>query len=298
MTKNNLIVISGPTASGKSDLAFRLAQHWQCPIISADSRQIYKELDIGTGKPTKDMLNAVEHHFIDHIEPENNYSVGTFEKEALFCLENLFKIHPCVIVCGGTGLYLKALLKGLDELPASDSDSKLRAQQLYAKEGLDGFLGLLQKIDPDYFDRVDRNNIRRISRALEVYFMTGRPFSYYVNKKSPIARFPFQEYCLMPDREWLYERINQRVNEMIQWGLLDEVQRLLPWKAYQALDTVGYKELFAFLEKKSSWEEAISLIKQHSRNYAKRQITWFRKESYASFVDPVNQDLFKRIAGS
>ncbi|MBK9109044.1 MAG: tRNA (adenosine(37)-N6)-dimethylallyltransferase MiaA [Saprospiraceae bacterium] len=295
MANGKLIVISGPTASGKSELAFQLAQQWNCPILSADSRQIYKEVDIGTGKPTKYMLKAVKHYFIDHVKVDAGYSVGDYEKEALLVLNALFQEHKRAIVCGGTGLYLKALLYGLDDLPSTDEASRQKVSLLLEAEGLSGLLARLHKVDPVYYEFVDRNNPRRICRALEIYEMTGQSFSSF-RKNAPMDRsFEFREYCLMPDRDWLYRKIEARVDQMMQDGLLEETIKLRPYQSLQALDTVGYKELFEYLDGKISLENAVQFIKQRTRNYAKRQMSWFRKESFSNFVDPSKQNVLQEI---
>lgn len=291
MKNGKLMVISGPTASGKTQLAYQLAQAWNCPILSADSRQIYKEVDIGTGKPPQYMLESVTHHFINHVPVDGSYSVGQFETETLLLINQLFENHKTIILCGGTGLYLQAIVKGLDALPPSDDDSRRYVQYLLEEGGLTALQERLKSIDPGYYDEVDLNNLRRVSRALEVYHMTGKPFSSF-RIGTPIVRpFQIRELCLMPDRETLYYQINQRVLSMIQMGWIEEAKRLSSYQNCHALASVGYPEIFNYLRRQFSLEETIALIQQKSRNYAKRQITWFRKTSLENFVDPKSIDV-------
>lgn len=286
MPQNTLIVISGPTASGKTDLAVRLAGMWGCPVLSADSRQVFQKVNIGTAKPPLEILQKLPHFFIDHVEIDGSYNAGLFEKEASALLDDLFRKHEKVIVCGGTGLYLKALIKGMDDLPASDENIRNALNKLYQEEGLQGLQKRVQEIDPEYFAKVDINNPRRLMRALEVFTVSGNAYSSLREQKPSEREFAIREICLTPERSILYERINARVDQMMRMGLLEETLQLKDYRHTQAMDTVGYKELFAYLDGTISLEIAIELIKQHTRNFAKRQLTWFRKESTGPFVDP------------
>lgn len=286
MEKNTLIVVSGPTASGKSSLAIKLAQMWSCPIISADSRQIFKKVDIGTAKPTVQELNIVKHFFIDHLEVDESYTVGQYEKEVLEVLTKLFMQFDRLILCGGTGLYIKAVCQGMHTTPPSSEASKLWSEQLKLEKGLKGLQDYLLDIDPAYCTQIDMQNERRLRRALEVYHTSGKTLSSFQKGNTPLRNFKLAEICLMPQRNDLYQQINKRVDKMMTLGLMDEAESLTKYRSCQALDTVGYKELFEYMDGKHSIQQAIELIKQHTRNYAKRQITWFNKESSKYFIDP------------
>ncbi len=298
MPQNTLVVISGPTASGKSDLALELAEIWGCPILSADSRQVFQKVNIGTAKPSEEMLQRAPHFFIDHMEIDSSYNAGMFEKEASALLDNLFQKEDKVILCGGTGLYIKALLQGMDELPAADENIRNQVQSFYNQEGLEGLQKRVQEIDPDYYAQADINNPRRLMRALEVFLISGTAYSYLREKKSVERSFSVREICLIPDRSVLYERINSRVDRMMAEGLLEETLQLQKYRHTQAMDTVGYKELFTYLDGNISLESAVELIKQHTRNFAKRQMTWFRKESLDYQLDPMDKNAIRNFIKS
>lgn len=275
--KKKLLVIGGATASGKTALAIRLAQHFHTCILSADSRQFYKEMNIGTAKPTTTELAAASHHFINHLSIQESYSVGDFEREAIHLLRQLFENQDVVILVGGTGLYLRAVCEGIDELPTTPLSIRQDLEQVYQREGIEPLQNELKTNDPIYFETVDRQNPMRLIRALSVIRATGQPFSAFRTGEKA-ARFftPIYVKTELP-RPILYERINQRVDIMLENGLLEEVERLLPFKQLQALQTVGYQEFFDYFEGKTTFAQAVELVKQHSRNYAKRQETWFRK---------------------
>lgn len=298
MKKNTLVVISGPTASGKSKLALNIAHNWSCPIISADSRQVFKKVDIGTAKPDRDELNSIKHYFIDHLEIMDIYTVGQYEREVLELLSQLFKEHNRLILCGGTGLYLQAILRGMHSSPASSTESKLWSEQIKNEKGLTGLQELLLSIDPEYCERIDMNNERRLRRALEVYHTSGKTLSSFQVAERGSRNFNIKELCLMPQRTELYSNINNRVEAMMDMGLLAEAESLIEYRHCQALDTVGYKELFDYMDGKYSFDQAVALIKQHTRNYAKRQITWFRKESPEYFIDPQDTNLIQKFIES
>lgn len=283
-----LIAVVGPTAVGKTSLAISLAKKYQTEIISADSRQFYRELTIGTAKPTPDELTQVKHHFIDSHSIQEEYTAGDFEKEGLNKLHELFLIHDKVIVVGGSGLFLRALCEGLDDLPKAPAMLRNALNETLEIEGLPYLQQELKKVDPVYYEKADIENPQRVIRALEVFQTSGRPISYYLKKQAVKNNRNFQVITIglnMP-RELLYNRINQRVDLMVQNGLLQEVQGLIPYQKKAALLTVGYAELFQYLAGKISLERAIELIKQNSRRYAKRQITWFKKYGNTHWFEP------------
>lgn len=272
-------MITGPTAVGKTALAIRLAQHFNTEIISCDSRQFYKEMNIGTAKPTPEELSQVKHHFIDSHSIQDEYNVGKFESEAIPLIEELFSKNNVLIMAGGSGLYIQAICEGFDELPEADPVIRKQINDLYAKEGIDGLQKLLMKLDPVHAGQADLQNLQRVSRALEVCLSTGKTYSELRSGKTKTRNFTIIKIGLEMQRELLYERINQRVDQMMEMGLPDEVKRLLPQKQLNALQTVGYSELFDHLEGRTDRATAVSLIKQHTRNFAKRQMTWFKRDS-------------------
>ncbi len=269
--------MSGPTAVGKTALSLQLAERYDTPIISADSRQIYRRMDIGTAKPPKDILEAIPHHFIDHIDLEEVYSAGQFEREALCLLDDLFKTHEVLLLTGGTGLYIDAVCEGFDPLPTISYQIKQSVRQDLQRQGLRVLQNELRHKDPDYYQEVDLQNSRRVTRALEVIRQSGRPFSSFRNRKTTPRPFVSHYIRLYRERTILHERINRRVNEMVKSGLIEEARSLYPLRHLQALDTVGYRELFRYFDGDWTLEEAIEKIKTHTRRYAKRQETWFRR---------------------
>ena len=273
-----LIIVCGPTASGKTDFAIELAQHFNTEIISADSRQVYKEMSIGTAKPSPEKLALIPHHFIDHCFIQDIYNAGIFEREALQLLKNLFSKHQVVIAAGGTGLYLKALCEGLDDLPVADEKLRDKLQRELYEQGIEYLFFKLQNLDREGSKTIDSKNPHRVMRALELVMVTGH--SILDLKTNPKFSRPFKQIKVMMDvdREALYQRINTRVEEMISEGLVEEARKLFDFKHLKALQTVGYSELFDYFEGHSTLPEAIEKIKQHTRNYAKRQLTWFRNE--------------------
>lgn len=280
-----LVAIMGPTASGKTGTAIGLAQHYHTAVLSADSRQLFCEMSIGTAKPTPEELAAAPHYFIDHVSIAEDYSAGRFELEALDILGTLYQKRDVVVMTGGTGLYINALLNGFDDLPAVAPETREHLNNLYSQQGLPHLLDLLQQKDPDYYQQVDRNNPQRVIRALEVIVTTGKPYSSFRTGK--VAQRPFKtiKIGLNQDRELLYQRIDARVDEMMKNGLLAEVERLLPHRHKNALQTVGYTELFDYLDGKTTLQEAVALIKRNTRHYAKRQLTWFRRDPETTWFD-------------
>lgn len=281
-----LISIVGPTAVGKTEVAIQLAQAFETVVVSADSRQFYREMSIGTAKPTAEELSTVPHYFIDSHHVKDNLSAGDFEREALELLKNLYKQYPIVILAGGSGLFVDALIKGLDDLPIPLPGIREKWNQIFAEEGLARIQAELQKVDPEYFTEVDINNPQRIIRALEVFESTGTPFSYFRKKQRNTRFFDTISIGLNRDRAELYDRINRRVDLMMEQGLLEEVNAIKEYKHLPALKTVGYAELFEYLEGKLDSETAIDKIKQNSRRYAKRQLTWFRKNEETIWFAP------------
>ncbi len=279
-----LVVIAGPTAIGKTALAIDLAKHYNSVIISADSRQFYKELTIGTAKPSEKELQEVPHYFINNKSIEELYGAGHFEKDATDLLNELFTKHSIVILVGGSGLYINALLYGVDEFEEVPINYREELNKELEVKGIAHLQEELKRTDPVYFKQVDLNNSQRIIRALEVIRYTGKPFSFFKGKHKKTKDFVPIKILLNCNRQALYDKINKRVDEMIKSGLIEEVKELLPYKQNNALKTVGYKELFEYLDGKCSLETAIDKIKQHTRNYAKRQLTWFKnQDEYEEF---------------
>ena len=275
---NFLINILGPTAIGKTSLSIKIANYYQTEIISADSRQFYKEMKIGTAVPEIEELKAAPHHFIQHISVENDYSVGDFEKEAIQKLEDLFKEKQLVVMVGGSGLYIKAVTEGLDDFPDVDPEIRQNLNSHLEKDGIDWLQKKLFVLDPEYYKNADVQNPHRLIRALEICIATGKPFSSFLNQDKENRNFKTINIGLTADREMIYERINHRVDIMIENGLVEEAKALYPQRNLNALNTVGYKELFKYFDGDWDLETAISEIKKNTRRFAKRQLTWFRKD--------------------
>ena len=294
--KNFLIVIAGPTAVGKTTTAILLAKHFNTEIISADSRQFYRELNIGTAAPSVNELQQAKHHFIHHLSIHQKYDVADFERDTIALLANLFQEKKTVILTGGSGLYIDAVCNGIDKMPEIDQHVRRQVHTIYTEEGLEGLQNIIQKIDPEYFKTVDQLNPRRLQRALEVFFQTGKTFSTFrLNTRS--QRFFTPVYLgLERPRNELIERINTRTDQMMKDGFLDEVKKLLPYQQLNALQTVGYKELFAYLNNQYSLEEAIEKIKVSTRQYAKRQMTWLRKNQDYRWFHPEDTDTIIEFA--
>ncbi len=278
--ERTLHVICGPTAVGKTAFAINLAQQLNTAIISADSRQCYKEMTIGTAKPSKEELQAVKHYFIDEFSVTEHITAADFERLALGYLEEIFAKSNDAVVCGGTGLYIKALCEGLDEMPAVNEDIDREINEAYKQKGIDWLKDEVQKYDPDFFAEAEQENPARLLRALVFKLSTGESIIHYRSGKKKQRDFKIKKTILELPREELYERINKRVDVMMEMGLLKEVESLYPYKNLKNLQTVGYSELFDYLDGNYSLEEAIDKIKQHTRNYAKRQMTWFRKATF------------------
>lgn len=285
-----IIVIAGPTASGKTSLAVALAKQLTCPIISADSRQFYKELSIGTAKPTKEEMDGIPHYFVDSHSIEHPLSAGQFEKQSLEKVHELFTEHDTIIVVGGSGMFINALIYGTDQLP---HNPKVRDYWNHALEekGIEFLQEKLKEVDLTYYKEADIKNPVRLIRALEIFEITGQPFSELRQQKTKKSRFKTHYFVIDHPREELYSRINQRVDIMIENGLIEEVKNNQQFRNLQSMNTVGYKETFEYLDGNITLERAIELIKQNTRRYAKRQLTWFRKEEDAHWIKPNSTDL-------
>ena len=273
-----LIVVAGPTAVGKTDLSIRLAQHFKTVILSADSRQFFRELNIGTAKPTPEEQQGVTHYFIDSHSISEEYNAGQFEADALELLDRVFKEKDVAILTGGSGLYVRALCEGMDEMPEVAPEIREELNRKLETEGLETLCQQLEKLDPEYFAQVDKANPQRVVRALEVCMASGKPYSFFRNQQRKPRPFGIIKIGLTRPREELYQRIDLRMDQMLAQGLLEEAKSLLPYRQHNALQTVGYTEIFGFLDGEYDWEEAVRLLKRNSRRYAKRQLTWFRKD--------------------
>lgn len=273
-----MISVVGPTAIGKTSLAIALAQAFSSEIISADSRQFFKEMKVGTAVPSMEELSAVKHHFIQQTSISKSYSVGDFEREAIEKMEHLFLKHPILFMVGGSGLYVDAVNKGLDKFPKVDPSIRSQLNEEFNKNGLISLQKRLQQLDSSYFKKVDLQNPQRVIRALEVCIASGEPYSRFLNQTHEKRNFTSIKIGLTAPRELIYERINHRVDLMMEDGLLAEVEKLYPYKNLNALNTVGYKELFQYIDGEKSLPDAVEEIKKNTRRFAKRQLTWFRKD--------------------
>ena len=289
--RKHLIVVGGPTASGKTELAIRLARHFHTEIISCDSRQFFREMRIGTAVPSPAELAQAPHHFIGQLSIRDTYSVGDFEREALQLLDRLFQQREVVVLTGGSGLYLKALCEGLDDFPEVPPAIRKEVEDLYREQGLVALQAELAAVDPHYYTEVDRQNPHRLIRAIAVFRASDRPFSSY-RSGAPTPR-PFVPVYLQTHwpRAALYERINRRVDQMMDAGLLGEARQLYPFRDLTPLQTVGYQELFAQFEGDTTLSEAVELIKRNTRRYAKRQLTWLRRDGYWKHIGPEDLEL-------
>ena len=284
--RGTLIVVGGPTGSGKSALAVEIAKHFRAPIISTDSRQMYRGMAIGTAQPTAEELAAVKHYFIADREPEDDFNCGRYEVEALALLDKLFTENKYVVAVGGSGLYIQALCSGMDALPEADEELRSNLKERLESEGLEALFAELQGLDPAYAEIVDRCNPARVMRALEVCISTGRPYSE--QRSGTTIERPFNIIKIATDmpRDILYDRINRRVDMMVEEGLIAEAKAMYPKRHLNALQTVGYREVFDYFNGKCSLEEAVELVKRNSRRYAKRQMTWFRRDSEFRWFAP------------
>jgi tRNA dimethylallyltransferase len=281
-----LVVVAGPTAVGKTDLCLWLARELKTEILSADSRQFFREMNIGTAKPAPEELAAVKHHFINSHHIGEEYNAGAFEAEALQTLETLFREKAMAILTGGSGLYIRAVCEGMDEMPEVNPALRQRLLQDLQQQGLPALAEQLRQLDPGYYQQVDLANTQRVIRALEVCLASGQPYSSFRVREASPRPFRTIKIGLDRNREELYQRIDARIDLMIAQGLLAEARALYPFRHHNALQTVGYKEIFDFLEGKYDWEEALRLLKRNSRRYAKRQLTWFRRDPDFTWFHP------------
>lgn len=292
MEGKHLIVLAGPTASGKTATAIKLAKAFDAEIISADSRQFYKELSIGTAAPTDEELSKVKHHFVHNLSIEDKYDVADYEKDVMLYLKNYFKNHDVAVMTGGSGLFIDAVCNGLDEIPDISDEIRTKVTKMLDEGGIEALQKEVEKVDNQYFQIVDKQNPRRLQRALEVYYQTGRPYSTFRQGNVVKRDFNIIKLAILWDRDKLIERINKRVDLMMQQGLLDEVKSVYPKRHLNSLNTVGYKELFDYLDGKCSLEQAVEQIKINTRQYAKRQMTWLRKRNdYQWFTAEQTDDM-------
>lgn len=293
-----LIVIAGPTASGKTAFSIQLAKALNTVIISADSRQFYKEMSIGTAAPTPEELLQVKHYFIHNISVEDKYDVADYEREVLQLLDELFKTHDNVILTGGSGLFIDAVCNGIDEMPDVEPEIRQKVENLLQEGGIPALADEVQRLDPEYFAIVDQQNPRRLQRALEICYQTGKTFTSFRQNHTVQRDFNIVKYALLWDRQELIERIDKRVDLMMEQGLLEEAKSLYPKRYLNALKTVGYKELFAYFDGHCTLAEAMEQIKIHTRQYAKRQMTWLRRDSSYRWLTSDEMDDISRFANS
>lgn len=282
-----LLVLLGPTGVGKTALSLELAERFRTSIISADSRQLYADLPIGTAAPTPDQLARVPHHMVGTLQLTDYYSAARYEEEVMQLLNALFQQHHVVILTGGSMMYIDAVCKGIDDIPTVDDVTRRTLLERYEREGLDPLVAELRLLDPDYYQVVDLKNPKRIIHALEICYMTGRTYTSF--RTNAVKQRPFRivKIGLRRQREELYDRINHRVVQMVHDGLIDEARRVMPYRHLNSLNTVGYKEMFQYLDGHWTLDEAIAKIQQNSRIYSRKQMTWFKRDSEIHWVDVV-----------
>ena len=284
--KKTLIVITGPTAVGKTALCLEIAKHFDIPIINADSRQIYRELRIGTAQPTKEQMQEVKHYFVGTLGLDDYYSASLFEQQVLECLEQQFLTNDYALLSGGSMMYIDAVCDGIDDIPTIDDETRTLMKQRLADEGLEALVEELRRLDPEYYEIVDRQNPRRVVHALEICTMTGKTYTSFRKREKRQRPFQIIKIGLNRPREELYDRINQRVDQMMADGLLEEARSLYPLRHLNALNTVGYKELFDHLEGRWPLEEAVERIKGNTHRYARKQLTWYKKDEQIRWFHP------------
>lgn len=284
--KKTLIVLLGPTGVGKTELSLEFAEEFGTEIVSADSRQLYEPLKIGTAAPTPEQLKRVRHHLVGTLNLTDYYSAAQYEQEAIHILTDLFKKHDVVVLTGGSMMYIDAICKGIDDIPTVDSTTRDFMMNRYQEVGLEALCAELKLLDPVYYNEVDLKNHKRVIHALEICYMTGKPYSSFRKNQPKKRPFNILKIGLRREREELYERINHRVDLMIEQGLVEEAKKVYPQKGLNSLNTVGYKELFQFFDKKCSLDFAIEKIKQHSRIYSRKQMTWFKRDKTIHWFHP------------
>ena len=282
---DKLIVVLGPTAVGKTEFALNLAEQYECPIINADSRQIYKDLSIGTAAPTEEQLSRVKHYFVQMLSLEQYYSAAQFESDVLELLSDLFQKHRTVVMTGGSMMYIDAVTKGIDNIPTIEDDVRSSLQERFQKEGIEPLLAELRLLDPAYYADADLRNHKRIIHALEVCYQTGKPYSSFRSGETKQRPFAIEKIGLRRRREDLFMRINARVDEMMRQGLMDEARRVYPMRHLNSLNTVGYKELFKVIDGEWELPMAVERIKKNTRVYAKKQMLWFSKDPDIKWID-------------
>lgn len=288
--EKTLIVITGPTAVGKTALCLDIAKHFDIPIINADSRQIFRELKIGTARPTEEQMQEVKHYFVGILGLEDYYSASLFEQQVLELLDQQFQTHDYALMAGGSMMYIDAVCDGIDDIPTIDDATRDLMKKRLAEEGLEKLCEELKILDPDYYDIVDRQNPRRVVHALEICTMTGKPYTSFRKREKRERPFRIIKIGLNRPREELYERINRRVDQMMAEGFLDEVQSLYPRRSLNALNTVGYKELFDYIDGRWPLEEAVERIKGNTRRYARKQLTWYKKDEQIRWFHPDDKE--------
>ena len=294
----NLLVLLGPTGVGKTELSLQLAEHFNSPIINADSRQIYKDIEIGTAAPTTEELARVKHYFVHTLGLEEYYSAAEYEKDVLTLLSELFKVHDTVVLSGGSMMYIDAVTKGIDDIPTVDEETRSIIRDRFEKEGLEPLLAELKLLDPQYYEIVDKRNHKRVVHALEICYMTGKTYTSFRTNTLKERPFRIVKFGLMREREQLFARINARVDQMMRDGLLDEVKRVAHLRHLNSLNTVGYKELFKVLDGEWELPMAVERIKKNTRVYAKKQMTWYKHDADIHWLnaDDMNtQEMLKAI---
>lgn len=283
--EKTLKVIIGPTGIGKTEYAIRMAEQYGCPIINADSRQLYRDIPIGTAAPTPQEQQRVKHYFVGTLGLEEYYSAAQYEQEAVALITELFHQHDTLVMSGGSMLYIDAVCKGIDDIPTVDNETRQLLKTRYEQEGLEPLVAELRLLDPAYYDICDKRNPKRVVHALEICYMTGRTFTSYRVRKQVTRPFRIEKIGLQRPRPELFDRINRRVDVMVEQGLIDEARRVLPYRHCNALNTVGYKELFKYFDGEWSLDMALEKIRRNSRVYAKKQITWFKKDEAVQWVE-------------
>ena len=290
-----LVVLLGPTGVGKTELSLSLAEFLHTPIVNADSRQLYRDIPIGTAAPTPQELQRVKHYFLGTLELTDYYSAAQYEADALSLLKTLYQQTPYALMSGGSMMYLDAVCKGIDDIPTVDKDTRQMMLDKYETEGLERLCQELKLLDPDYYDIVDRKNPKRVIHALEICYMTGKTYTSFRTRQPKERPFDILKIGLRREREELYDRINRRVDDMITQGLIDEARRVLPFRHTNALNTVGYKEMFNYLDGTWTLETAVEKIKQNTRIYSRKQMTWFRRDDSIRWFHPDETEAIKRL---